>query len=95
MSNVGRDPETAGDRQGWAGQEMIFISPEKLLMMGDTRYRALTRDGHQVTMSHGSQHMSRAGELRENQGLLKEDRGSGPLNQLLKANYRISFSVLS
>ena len=26
-----------GDRQGWAGQEMIFISPEKLLMMGDTR----------------------------------------------------------
>ena len=52
---------------------MIFISPEKLLMMGDTRYRALTRDGHQVTMSHGSQHtqhmshahtqhMSRAGE---------------------------------
>ena len=36
------------------GRKLIFIAPEKLLMMRDTRHRALTRDGHQVTMSHGS-----------------------------------------
>ena len=66
MSNE-RDPGNEGDRQGWAGQEMIFISPEKLLMMGDTRYRALTRDGHQVTMSHGSHNTCHQLQNQENE----------------------------
>ena len=39
--------------KGGRGRKLIFITPEKLLMMRDTRF--LTRDGHQVTiMSHGS-----------------------------------------
>ena len=39
--------------EGGRGRKLIFITPEKLLMMRDTRF--LTRDGHQLTiMSHGS-----------------------------------------
>ena len=39
--------------KGGRDRKLIFITPEKLLMMRDTRY--LTRDGHQLTiMSHGS-----------------------------------------
>ena len=46
--------------KGGRVRKLIFIAPEKLLMMRDTRYRALTRDGHQVTCLMGHTHVTRA-----------------------------------